>query len=142
MHIKVRNNPIIVGDGYSGNGVDEKVISHFPVAKIIKREGNDPRLLAKRSIKGIMTARENDAVVFCFPDINQECPKKLVPTNKGNEAFGGFKSGTWSTAAMSIGLGLPVWICSPKLPPHWNKYHVTTIDSWSYYLKVYENRPT
>lgn len=59
-------------------------------------------------------------VLFSFP--GRSCPAGLVPVAESRSAFGGFGSGSWSSASLAVGLGVPVclWLPEPlSVPGSW-----------------------
>ena len=70
--------------------------------------------------------------------VSSPCPvhprsgKRLVPSRSSVRCFGGFGSGTWSTLAFAVALGLPVVVfaCGVShrvaLPSHWGGIWVAT----------------
>ena len=70
--------------------------------------------------------------------VSSVCPvhprsgKRLVPSRSSVRCFGGFGSGTWSTLAFAVALGLPVVVFAcgvshwAALPSHWGGIWVAT----------------
>ena len=70
--------------------------------------------------------------------VSSACPvhprsgKRLAPSRSSVRCFGGFGSGTWSTLAFAVALGLPVVVFAcgvshwAALPSHWGGIWVTT----------------
>ncbi len=69
-------------------------------------------------------ASKNSAL-FIFADC--KCPSGLFPSPSINRCFRGLGSGTWATAALAAGLGLPVFAFGAKpsdLPKGWGGWVV------------------
>ncbi len=75
---------------------------------------------ARRSIAFAQALAASPApVLLAFPAAS--CPVGLVPSSKPHHCFSGFGSGTWATAALVAGLGVPVFVFFPRrlhVPPH------------------------
>jgi hypothetical protein len=66
--------------------------------------------LAERSTRMVKTALRdaNGAEIICVGFLNMPCPMNIVPSRSW--ISGTPSSGTWSTIALSIGLGIKTWV--------------------------------
>ena len=89
-------------------------------AKVFRVTNFNKSAFALRSISFINALAESNAPVLCvWPGC--KCPNKLYPSKKSQKCFNGFGSGSWSTAALNVGLGLPVIIfgLQKSALPYW-----------------------
>jgi hypothetical protein len=107
----------VVGDAH---GADALVRDAAPDAIVFYAEGRRPYQLIRRSVRMVKAVRENPAPpafpsLYAFP--TQVCPRGIVPGPRWSS--GRPSSGTWSTAALAVGLGLTISVvwCSLAQPP-------------------------
>jgi len=115
---------IMVGDGF---GVDRAVRERFPDCRYFQRLSDMAGGFAGRSITFTRSLAAASGMLIAFPATS--CPVRVWPTAIPSKAFNGSKAGTWSTAALAIGLRRPVWIYLPEgaeMPP-WQQ-DITTVD--------------
>ena len=59
--------------------------------------------------------------------VSSPCPAGLLPSASSSRCFAGFGSGSWASAALAAGLGLPVVVFwfgpgAPVLPASWGSW--------------------
>ncbi len=94
--------------------------------------------LAHRSAVMVRAVQQSGGRAGVVGFVSSACPvhprsgKRLVPARSSVRCFGGFGSGTWSTLAFAVALGLPVVVFAcgvshwAALPSHWGGIWVTT----------------
>ena len=97
---------VVVG---CARGVDSLVRQQFPLAQVFKVQPPINRgAFAKRSARMVHHVAASSGLLVVFP--STACPQKVVPST----SFGGFGSGSWGSAALAIGLGVPVLLFVPS----------------------------
>ncbi|MBW4597741.1 MAG: hypothetical protein KME46_33755 [Brasilonema angustatum HA4187-MV1] len=99
-------------------GVDEFFRSQFPGARVFSvasgQFGLGRAAFARRSVAFVLALLAADGVLVSFP--SSPCPAGLVPSSSSSRCFAGFGSGSWSTLAFCVGLGLPCFVFLGSLP--------------------------
>ena len=104
-------------------GVDAVVRARFPAAQVFAvasgKYGDGPPAYARRSAAMVRTlaAAGSGALLVAFP--TRPCPSGVVPASSWRS--GRPPSGTWSTAALAVGLGCAL-VVAPLVsltPPRW-----------------------
>jgi len=103
------------------NGVDAVVRPFASSIFHVSSFGVGRGAFARRSIAFVSSlASSPDPVLFCFP--LGLCPVLLVPSASPSNCFAGFGSGSWASAALAVGLGVPVVVFGVDyydLPASW-----------------------
>ena len=117
---------VAVGDA---SGLDRLVRAADPAARVFKVGDYNfllPRAaLVRRSAALVLAVAESrpGAPQFCV-FVDRPCPAGLVPSARYWDCFAGFGSGSWASAALAVGMGLPVSLfwCTPGPPvlPAWD----------------------
>jgi len=118
--VAVAARPILVGDQ---RGIDTVVQSACAGAQVFHAASRQPGHLAARSIAVVRTCAVLGGAWAAFPAT--ACPAGLRPSSSSSACFSGLGSGTWSSLAFAIGLGVVVAIflppvaagLAPVLPP-------------------------
>ncbi len=103
-------------------GVDSFFSSSFPSLSVVRASsfGRGPGSFAARSVAVVRAVSSAGGVWVSFPC--SPCPSGLVPSGVSSRAFGGFQSGSWSSASFACGLGVPCLVFLPsgvEFPPSW-----------------------
>jgi hypothetical protein len=114
-----RSRAVLVGDQ---RGIDAAAVRAWPRAGVFNRTGEKPADLIARSIRMLdALGQQERPLLAAFPA--KACPTRIVPgehwVSGADSATGEKGSGTWSTAALAVGRGLPLllWLPSPLWPP-------------------------
>lgn len=99
-------------------GVDSAVRSFFgssPVLSVFSVSGRGRGAFAARSAALVRAVAAASGCLFVFP--GRACPSGVVPSR----SFSGGGSGSWGSAALAVGLGVPVflWLPSGVAAPSW-----------------------
>ena len=99
--------PSAVGVGCA-RGVDQLVRSSFPLAHIFRVHPPINRgSFARRSVRLVQWVYHSGGCLVVFP--SSVCPSKVRPST----SFAGHGSGSWGSAALAVGLGVPVVVVLP-----------------------------
>lgn len=108
-------------------GLDQYVRQVCPSAQVfqVAAFGSGRSALARRSAALVqaVAASGPGAELVVFP--GRVCPSGLVPSASSARCFAGFGSGSWSSAALAVGLGLPVSVFglpAGQLPASWGAW--------------------
>jgi hypothetical protein len=95
-------------------GADAVARSLFPAASVLSASafGQGRGSFAARSTACVRSVASAGGCWLAFPC--SPCPPGLVPSSSPSRCFGGFGSGSWSSLALAVGLGVP---CLVFLPP-------------------------
>jgi hypothetical protein len=95
-------------------GADELCRSLFPAASVLSASsfGRGRGSFAARSVACVRSVASSGGCWVSFPC--SPCPVGLLPSSSSSRCFGGFGSGSWSSLALAVGLGVP---CLVFLPP-------------------------
>lgn len=111
-------------------GADRYVRSAAPAAAVFRAADRSPAALAARSAACVRSAMGSGpgAGFVCFP--SSPCPVGLSPAPRWPSGFG---SGTWASAALAAGLGLPVVVFGEAswLPAAWGSWVSAGAGVWS-----------
>lgn len=108
---------VLVGDA---RGVDAAVRRWFTGAEVLRVCGAGRSAVAARSVRLVVELQRRSGSLVAFP--GAACPVGLVPSAQPRECFCGLGSGSWATAALAVGLGLPVLLWVPEsrwVPASW-----------------------
>lgn len=98
-------------------GIDEIARSYFPGAIVFRASdfGVGKGSFAARSAACVRAVAAAGGLWLSFP--SSPCPSGLFPSSSSSRCFGGFASGSWSSLALALGLGVPclVWL-PPSIP--------------------------
>jgi hypothetical protein len=100
---------VLVGDA---RGVDAEVRRWFSAADVFRVCGSGRGAVAARSIRLVIQVQQFGGSLLVFP--GAECPSGLRPSAQPRECFCGLGSGSWASAALAVGLGLPVLLWVPE----------------------------
>jgi hypothetical protein len=94
--------------------------SSFPFASVFSASafGGGRSGFARRSVALVQSVAASPRPLWVsFPA--RSCPAGLVPSASPSRCFAGFGSGSWASAALAAGLGVPllVWLPAGVLPP-------------------------
>lgn len=109
---------VLVGDA---SGIDTSAVRYLPRASVFQVGAyGSPHApfraqLAARSIACVQACAAAGGVWCAFPA--RPAPAGLAPSSRPAVCFGGFGSGTWSSLALALGLGLPAVMFSALPPP-------------------------
>lgn len=107
--------PVAVG---CARGVDAVARELFPSASVLAvssgRWGSGRGAFAARS-SALVRSLVGGGCLLVFPA--SPCPAGLLPSRSSSRCFGGFGAGSWSTAALALGLGVPVAVFLPPGVP-------------------------
>jgi hypothetical protein len=89
-------------------GVDHLVRQQFPAAQVFRVQPPISRVsFARRSARLVHHIAQQGGLLVVFPSTS--CPSKVAPSS----TFAGHGSGSWGSAALAVGLGVPVLLfCS------------------------------
>lgn len=111
--------PVSVG---CARGIDAAARAAFPAARVFvagagvgAARAAGAGLLAARSAACVRSLPPVSGLWVSFP--SGPCPAGLLPSPVSRVAFGGFGSGSWSSAAFALGRGVPVLVFVPAGPP-------------------------
>ena len=120
--VQAGGGAVCVGDA---RGADAYVAAAARDPVVFRASGRRPYQLVRRSVRLVQAVRENPPApefpaVYAFP--SQACPRYITPGPRWSS--GRPSSGTWSTAALAVGLGLHlvvVWssLGQPPALPAW-----------------------
>lgn len=114
--------PVLTG---CAAGSDAFVRAAVPSAQVFEVAsglyGRGRAAYAKRSIAMVNALGELPYPILIAAPVG-DCPEALSPSDKGRECFGGFGTGTWSSAAYALGSGIPVFLPDGITPPHWGSW--------------------
>jgi len=103
------------------SGVDAFVRFSFPSAVVFSvssgRFGSGRSSFARRSVALVRACAASSGLFASFP--SGACPAGLAPTASASKCFAGYGSGSWSSLAFALGLGLPCVVFSPVPVPPW-----------------------
>lgn len=109
-----QSTAVIVGDC---RGVDKFIASLYKNASIfnVKNYANT----AHRSISMVNAVRAANGILVVFP--GNPCPSGLIPSASSSRCFCGLGSGSWASAALAVGLNIPViiWLGVATIPVNW-----------------------
>jgi hypothetical protein len=108
---------VFVGDA---RGVDGAVRSAVPGCRVFRVVGSGRGAFAARSVRFVRALAASGGVLFSFP--GRACPVGLLPSADSRACFCGLGSGSWATAALAVGLGVPVCLWLPaelSVPGSW-----------------------
>lgn len=130
-----------IGVGCCPTGLD-LFVRQSPVFKshkhrIFTAKSRSPQDLVARScfMVELLSGNQSEGGLVAFP--GKSCPPGLVPSKTGSKCFCGRGSGTWATAAFSVGRGAPLWVAclSPmELPLTWGTWARSTRFPGCWYL--------
>ena len=107
--------------GCCPTGLDSIVRDSKLNVKVFRAASRKPADLVARSAALVRAVAESsDPALFAWPGC--KCPGSVVPSPSVSECFCGGGSGSWATAAFSVGLGVPLFVfCVPAtfLPVAW-----------------------
>ena len=108
--------PVAVGCASGADQVVRSLISHATVFRV---QGSSRQAFALRSIQLVSAVKASQGwrAVVAFPA--SPCPAGLVPSSSSHQCFSGKGSGTWATAALAAGLGVPVVVFGSVALPQW-----------------------
>ena len=94
--------------------------SSFPFASVFRASafGGGRSGFARRSVALVQSVAASPRPLWVsFPA--RPCPAGLVPSASPSRCFAGFGSGSWASAALAAGLGVPllVWLPAGVVPP-------------------------
>ena len=96
-------------------GIDGVARLARPSARVIEASafGAGRGALAARSVAVVRAAAAGgrSALWLAFP--SGPCPPGLVPSRQSSACFAGHRSGTWASAALAVGLGVPSLVFLP-----------------------------
>ena len=101
-------------------GVDEFVRSSCSSPVVFQAVGRSPAALVTRSVRLVRSlAGSPSSLLVVVP--GRACPAGLV---SGSSWCSGFGSGSWASAALAVGLGVPVlvWVGCPSWLPAWGSW--------------------
>ena len=97
-------------------GIDGVARLAVPSARVVRASafGAGRGALAARSVAVVraVAAGGPSALWLAFP--SGPCPPGLVPTRSSSACFSGHGSGTWASAALAVGLGVPALVFLPS----------------------------
>jgi hypothetical protein len=109
--------PLVSGEVFVGcaAGVDAVVRGAFPAARVFRVSGSGRWAFVARSVSFVRSLSAAGGVLFSFP--SGACPAGVVPASRW--VSGSSPSGSWSSLALALGLGVPclVWLPSAVVPP-------------------------
>ena len=100
----------VVAVGCAG-GVDGFVRSFFGSRAVVFRVGSfgsGRGAFARRSVAVVEWVASRGGCWVSFPV--GACPVGLVPSSSSRSCFAGFRSGSWSSLAFAVGLGVPCFV--------------------------------
>ena len=102
-------------------GVDARARSLFPRAVVFAvasgRWGSGPGAYAARSAACVRAVAASGGLWCSFPA--GACPVGVRPSADAAACFAGCGSGSWSSLAFAVGLGLPCTVFAPAGAPGW-----------------------
>lgn len=106
-------------------GLDSLVRSACPSAVVFRVAGSDRGAFAARSVACVraVAASGSGAGWVSFP--GALCPDGLVPSSTQSACFCGLGSGSWASAALAAGLGVPLVVFGlpvHSLPASWGSW--------------------
>ena len=108
---------VFVGDARC---VDGAVRSAVPGCQVFRVSGSGRGAFAARSVRLVRALAADGGVLFSFP--GRACPVGLVPSGDSWVCFRGLGSGSWASAALAVGLEVPVCLWLPaglSVPASW-----------------------
>lgn len=103
------------------SGADAAARALFPCASVFSvasgRWGSGPGAFAARSAACVRSVAAAGGVWCAFPA--SPCPVGVRPSASVSACFAGCGSGTWSSLALAVGLGLPCVVFAPAGAPGW-----------------------
>jgi len=115
-------------------GLDSLVRSACPSAQVFRASSPRPGALVARSVslvKAVAGSGSGSGLVV-FPGCS--CPSGLVPSAHSSRCFCGLGSGSWATAALAAGLGVPVvvfGVSASQLPASWGSWVSAGSGCWA-----------
>jgi hypothetical protein len=110
-------------------GADAMVAAAAPDALLYRADDYRVRglpsaaALAARSTAVVRAALASGRGAGFVMFVYRPCPAGLVPAAEPSRCFRGLGSGSWASAALAAGLGLPVIVfTSSELPPTWGRW--------------------
>jgi len=99
---------------------------------VFRAESRYPSALVARSVSMVRAvAGSQPSALLIFPGC--PCPSGLVPSSNPRQCFCGRGSGTWASAALAVGLGVPLYLFAPGsrsvasswVPSSWGSWEPT-----------------
>lgn len=123
---------VVVG---CATGVDAVVRLACPHAQVFAvasgQFGQGKSAFVHRSIACVqaVAAAGRSGLWVSFPA--SACPAGLLPSPSNSRCFSGFRSGSWASLALALGLGVPCLVFSPcGVPAGWGLSPVPSCTSW------------
>lgn len=124
---------LVASAGNSGRGVavgcaagaDAIVRAACPSAVIFRASGRLRGSLAARSISFVRAVAASGAGCCLAVLPGRACPSSLLPSSIASQCFCGLGSGSWASAALAAGLGVPVVVFglpASSLPASWGQW--------------------
>lgn len=120
-----------IGVGDCPSGLDSSIYSS-PVFqshrhRVFRAKSRSPRHLVHRSVELVETTATFNLGTPCgfvaFP--GKPCPSLVIPSKSAVKCFCGAGSGTWASAALAVGRGVPLWVGGlpqSSLPLSWGTW--------------------
>lgn len=106
-------------------GADQLVRSACPGAAVFRASGRGARSLVLRSVAFVRSLARSGPVRGLVVLPGCACPGGLLPCSVPSRCFCGLGSGSWASAALAAGLGVPVLVFGVPpsfLPPSWGAW--------------------
>ncbi len=116
------------------SGLDALVRQRASSPVVFRAAGRSPGQLVTRSVSMVRAVASSGpgCGLVVFPGC--ECPAGLEPTASASACFRGLGSGSWATAALAVGLGVPVVVFGvpgDSLPYYWGTWSVAGTGAWA-----------
>ncbi len=116
------------------SGLDQLVRLACPSAVVFRAASRRPAALVARSVSLVraVAASGSGCGLVVFPGC--ACPAGLLPSSVPSRCFCGLGSGSWASAALAAGLGVPVVVFGvplSSLPAAWGAWSPAGVGVWA-----------
>ena len=116
-------------------GIDAVARALCPSVRVIRASafGTGRGALAARSIAVVRAVASGGPASLWLSFPSGPCPAGLHPSRQPGACFSGHGSGTWASAALAVGLGVPALVFLPPsvaVPPAWPLVPVIGAAGW------------